>query len=293
MHSNIQKWSLFIVLAFIWGSSFILMKEGMRYLSFFQVASLRIVASGLVLLPLTIKAFKKIPAKKIHWVFFSGALGSMIPSYLFCMAEMRIDSSLAGALNSLTPIFVIINGALFFNLKTSMQKIIGIAIAFLGCIVLFFSQASNINLSNGGFTLLIVIATFCYGMNVNLVQRHLKEIPSLEIVSMAMFLNAIPALIILIFSGYFKLDFHKTGVISSTGYAAILGIASTAIANIMFYVLIKKAGPVFSAMVTYGIPFVAMIWGLLYGEKIGPFQIFGLCVILIGVYYANRRIKLA
>jgi hypothetical protein len=67
-----------------------------------------------------------------------------------------------------------------------------------------------------------------------------------------------------------------------------LGIASTAIANIMFYVLIKKAGPVFSAMVTYGIPFVAMFWGFLTGEKIGLLQILGLSVILIGVYYVNR-----
>lgn len=289
MNSNLQKWSLFTVLAFVWGSSFILMKEGLNHLNYFQVASVRIVASGLVLLPLTFQAFKKIPFNKIHLVFFSGALGSMIPSYLFCLAEMSIDTSLAGALNSLTPIFVIINGALFFKLKTDKQKVTGILIAFLGCTGLFFSQSSLLEMNNLGYILLIVIATFCYGLNVNLVQKYLKDIPSLQIVSMAMFLNSIPALAVLIYSGYFNLDFHQAGVIHSTFYSALLGVGSTSIANIMFYMLIKKAGPVFSSMVTYGIPFVAMIWGVLYGEKIGALQIFSLCIILFGVYYANRR----
>jgi drug/metabolite transporter (DMT)-like permease len=110
MDKAIGKWVLYILLSFIWGSSFILMKEGLLHLSAFQVASVRIVASGLVLLPIAIKSFKTVPTNKLPVVFLSGSLGSLFPAYLFCIAEQGIDSSLAGTLNSLTPIFVLVTG---------------------------------------------------------------------------------------------------------------------------------------------------------------------------------------
>ena len=99
------KWGnvfLFIFLSFIWGSSFILMKAGLLGLNAFQVASVRIIASGIVLMPMLYNSFKIIPTKKIPLVFLSGTLGSLLPAYLFCIAETGIDSSLAGMLNALT-----------------------------------------------------------------------------------------------------------------------------------------------------------------------------------------------
>ena len=110
MGTQYKKWSLFIALSVIWGSSFILMKKGLLGLTAFQVASVRIVAAGLMLIPIAIKSFKTIPLKKMGIVFLSGTFGSLLPAYLFCVAEQKIDSSLAGSLNSLTPIFAIITG---------------------------------------------------------------------------------------------------------------------------------------------------------------------------------------
>src|SRR5574343_415553 len=116
---NIVNWLLFLALALIWGSSFILMKLGMdHHLSPYQVAAVRMVASGLVLFPFCIRFFKQIPTQKLPFVAISGTLGSLIPAFLFCLAEEGLDSSLAGALNSLTPIFVIVCGALFFKTPT-------------------------------------------------------------------------------------------------------------------------------------------------------------------------------
>ena len=288
MGNKFGNWVLFVMLSFIWGSSFILMKEGLVKLTAFQVASLRIALSGLVLLPVALHSFRKIPANKILLVFLSGTLGSLLPAYLFCIAEQQIDSAVAGALNSLTPIFVIVTGALFFHSKTSTNKIIGILIAFSGSIMMFLSQP-NLSLGNNlGYLSFVIIATFFYGLNVNLVHRYLNGIPSLQIVSMALTLNAIPALAVLYFSGYFGLDFNDKGVLASSGYAAILGIMGTSLANILFYILIKKAGAVFSSMVTYGIPFVAIFWGFFYHEKVGFEQIMSLSIILSGVYIANR-----
>jgi len=291
MSKGILNWLLFIVLSFIWGSSFILMKEGMAGLTAVQVASLRIVASGILLLPLFFTAIKKINIKLLPIVFLSGSFGSLLPAYLFCIAEIGIDSSLAGTLNSLTPVFVIITGALFFKNKTSNQKVIGVVIALSGCLLLFLSHP-NLSLgSNLNYLFLIILATIMYGYNVNLVQFYLKGIPSLQIVSVALALNAIPALLVLILTGFFSLDFSSHLVLKSTFFTCLLGAAGTSLANILFYILIKKAGAVFSSMVTYGIPFVAIFWGFLYGELIGLLQILSLLLILLGVYWANRKIS--
>jgi len=265
------------------------MKEGLEHLTALQVASLRIISSGLVLLPVANKSFQKIPRNKIFYTFMSGVLGSLLPAYLFCIAEQKIDSALAGVLNSLTPIFVIIIGAIFFHSRTSLKKVIGILIAFTGSMMLFFSQPNFSQNSNVFHVLLVVLATIMYGINVNMVHRHLQKIPSLQIAALALSLNAIPALIVLYFTGYFDLDITDQGILLSSGFSCVLGIFGTAIASIIFYMLIKRAGAVFSSMVTYGIPFVAIMWGLVYDEKIGWRQIFCLIIILIGVYIANKK----
>ena len=71
--------------------------------------------AGLVLLPFAIKAFRKIPKDKMGIVIVSGLIGNFIPAYLFCIAETKIDSSLAGILNALTPIFTLLIAASVFK----------------------------------------------------------------------------------------------------------------------------------------------------------------------------------
>lgn len=291
MNYKLINWLLFIVLAIIWGSSFILIKEGLVNLSAYQAASLRIISSGIVLLPMAYKAFREIPGDKLFIVFMSGLMGSLLPAYLFCIAEQGIDSALAGTLNSLTPIFVIIVGAVFFRNKASTAKVIGIIIAFAGSVLLFFNQSHFSEKSNLAYVLYIVIATIMYGINVNMVQRHLNNVPSVKAVAAALTLNSIPALIVLYFTGYFQMDLTDKGILVSTGYSFILGVFGTAIASILFYILIKRAGAIFSSMVTYGIPIVANFWGVIYGEQIGWIQVLCLLIILAGVYVANRKNK--
>lgn len=288
-NNKFLNWTLFILLSFIWGSSFVLMKEGLRFLTAFQVASIRIISSGIVLLPVAIRYFKSIPKDKIGYIFLSGILGSLLPAYLFCIAEEGIDSALAGVLNALTPIFVIVVGALFFQLKTSKSKIIGIIIAFAGSVLLFFSQpgfAQNNQLVNVS---LVVLATLSYGINVNLVHKHLQKIPSLQIAAVALTLCAIPSAVVLIYTGYFQQDFIQKGMLISSAYSCILGIGGTAIATILFYMLLKRAGSVFASMVTYAIPIVAIFWGIIYKEDIGWKQFACMCIILLGVWWANKK----
>jgi drug/metabolite transporter (DMT)-like permease len=278
------------MLSVIWGSSFIMMKEGLLHLSAFQVASLRIVFSGIVLLPAALKHFKNIPKNKLLIIFMSGVLGSLLPAYLFCVAELGIDGALAGTLNSLTPIFVIITGALFFSSKTSSNKILGICVAFTGSILLLLSKGNMHESQNLLYVSFVVLATICYGFNVNMVHKHLQQIGSLQIAAVALSLNAIPALIVLALTGYFNLPLSDAGILYSTGQAALLGILGTAIASIIFYKLVKSAGAVFASMVTYGIPVIANFWGLISGEEVGIKQFGCLLLILTGVYLANRKV---
>lgn len=287
---NLINWIIFIALSFIWGSSFILMKEGLVSLTPYHVAALRIVFSGIVLLPTAIKYFRQVPSNKLGTIFMSGMLGSMLPAFLFCIAEQGIDSALTGTLNSLTPIFVIIMGALFFKSKTSTNKVLGVLIAIIGSVLLLLSKGSLRESQNLFYISLVVVATICYGLNVNLVHRHLGNIGSLQIAAIALTLNAIPSVVILFISGYFNLNLSDKGVLMSTGYAAILGIMGTAVASIIFYMLVKRAGTIFASMVTYGIPVVANMWGIAYGEDVGWKQIACLLLILSGVFVANRKI---
>jgi drug/metabolite transporter (DMT)-like permease len=289
MGKGFLNWFIFILLSIIWGSSFIMMKEGLVNLSAYQVAALRIVFAGVVLLPWALKYFSQVPKNKILTIFLSGLLGSLLPAFLFCVAEEGIDSALAGTLNSLTPVFVIITGVLFFRSKPLANKIIGIFIAFTGSLLLLFSKGHIPESQNLLYVSFVVLATICYGINVNMVYKHLHNIGSLQIAAVALVLNAIPAVIILAITGYFSLPLTNHAVLYSTGHAALLGIFGTAIASIIFYVLVKRAGAIFASMVTYGIPVVANGWGLIYGEEVGWKQVGCLLLILTGVYLVNRK----
>ncbi len=267
------------------------MKEGLKGLTAYQVASLRIVFSGVVLLPTAIKTFRQIPKEKISVIFLSGLFGSLLPAYLFCIAEEGIDSALAGTLNSLTPIFVIIAGALLFQTRTTANKVLGIFISFTGSILLLLSKGPIKADQNLLYISYVVLATAFYGINVNMVHKHLHNIGSLRIAAIALTLNAIPALIVLIGTGYFSLPLGDKGVLWSTAASAALGILGTAVASIIFYMLVKRAGAVFASMVTYGIPVVANVWGIIYGEEVGWKQFTCLAIILSGVYIANRKVS--
>ncbi|WP_207512194.1 DMT family transporter [Longitalea luteola] len=279
---------LFVGLCIIWGSSFILIKEGIAHLSAYQVATIRILSAGLVLLPVAIRQWKNIPANKLGYVFLSGLLGSFFPAYLFCLAETKIDSSLAGFLNSLTPIFTIFIGLLFFGQVFQMHKLMGVLIALCGMLVLLFAKG-NVSMQFFSYASFALIATILYGLNINLVGRHLHETPSLAVVAVSFALLLLPCFIILWATGYFSLPLANRQVLFSSGASALLGIMGTAVATILFYVLIKRSGGLFASMVTYGIPFIALTWGLLDGETINSWQIAGLVIILLGVYVTTRK----
>lgn len=287
MDNKFINWAIFCILSIVWGSSFILMKEGLTALSAYQVASLRMLFSGLVLLPFAISAFKKIPKEKMGTVFLAGFLGNFIPAYLFCIAETNIDSSLAGILNSLTPLFTILVGLSFFKTTINKQKMIGVMIGFIG-LCLLFAAGKNISFQNLSFASLVLVATFFYGLNVNLVGKFLKNVRSIDIVSVAFAFLIIPSTLILYITGYFSMSFNNPHFQQATIASIVLGVVGTSIASILFYMLIKRSTIIFASMVTYGIPVIAVAWGVYFGESISILQIGSLLIILAGVYIVNK-----
>lgn len=116
----------------------------------------------------------------------------------------------------------------------------------------------------------------------------LKDVGSVKIAAVAFSLLMIPSLLILLASGFFNLPLRDSVVLRATGAGILLGVAGTAFASIIFYKLLKRAGIIFSSLVTYGIPFVALMWGIIAGEHITLIQVGGLGIILLAVYITNK-----
>jgi drug/metabolite transporter (DMT)-like permease len=265
------------------------MKTGLETLSPYQVASLRILFTGLVMLPLLPRALKTVPKEMIRPIILSGFLGSFFPAFLFSLAQTKIDSSLAGILNSLTPIFTVAIGTMFFKLKIGWIKWAGMITGFAGMMVLLLGNTKGISLNYLGYAFFVILATIFYGLNVNVVNQLLRNTQPLHVATIAFSALTIPTLIILVITGYFSDPNLLNGTwTQGTIAAATLGIMGTGVASVLFYSLVSKAGPVFASTVTYGIPFVAIGWGLIFGEQISLIQVVGMCVILIGVRLANK-----
>lgn len=290
MNNRFISWAIFIVLCFIWGSSFILMKAGNEGLTAVQIASLRIFSASIVFLPFAVYYITRLPRKKIPVIVLSGVAGNLVPAFLFAAAIVKMDSSLVGILNSLTPICVALLGIVFFGDKIASQKITGVLTGFAGLCLLTFTR-QDVSLENLGYASLVIIATLSYGLNVNMVGHYLKDVHPVQAASVSLAFLCVPALLMLWWDGFFALDFSGSVVRWSVLASVLLGIVGSAIATALFYILVQKAGGLFASLVTYGIPFVALTWGVLYGEPVTFREIGCLAIILLGVYLANRAVK--
>jgi drug/metabolite transporter (DMT)-like permease len=284
---KVGNWLIFILLSIIWGSSFILMKRGAESLSGWQIGAVRIFSAGLVFFPFAVYHIFKIPAKKLPFVILSGALGNLFPAFLFAIAIERIDSSMEGILNSLTPLFVIVIGILFFKDKIQSKKIAGVLVGLVGLVILSLSK-SSLTGSDFGYTLLILLATVFYGLNVNIVTHYLKDVNPMQMATVSLAIMAIPAGFVTWQQNVFSIAQYDEAARWPIAAAVVLGVVGSAIATAFFYLLIKRAGGLFAALVTYGIPVISIIWGVLDGENVTPIQVGCLGIILSGVYLANK-----
>jgi drug/metabolite transporter (DMT)-like permease len=288
MESKQLKWGYLLVLSLVWGSSFILIKKGLLGLTAIQVGSLRIIFAAIFLLIIGFKSLSKIPKEKWKYIALTSLFGTFIPAFLFAIAQTEIDSSVSSILNSLTPLNTLVLGALVFGVSFQKRQVWGVFIGLVGSLLLVFNGAMNHPDQNYYYAILVIIASVCYAINVNLIKRFLSDLTPVSITTGNFLFLIFPALAILYFSG-FGAVIHVEKVQHAVMFIMVLGVVGTGIANILFFKLIQISSPVFATSVTYLIPVVAFFWGLLDNEMLTAVQFFGAFIILIGVYLSAKK----
>jgi len=287
---GILSWLILSGLVLVWGSSFILIKKSLLYFSGEEVGLLRIVITFLFLLPWALKALFKTPKEYYLILIVSGIIGSVLPALLFAIAETGIDSSLAGTLNSLTPLFTLVIGLGFFKIHARWFNVLGVLIGLAGAIGLILVSAKGDLRGDFFYSGLVVIASICYAINVNLVKTFFKGMNALDITVLTFFFVGIPTVIyILIFTEIPQTLLTNSKAWEGMGYLSILSIVGTGLALIAFNKLIKLSSPIFASSVTYLIPIVAILWGVVDGESLSFSYFLWFLLILFGVFLVNAN----
>ena len=287
--SQTQSYVLIVILAAIWGSSFILMKEGLYAYTPYQVGALRMLVSFLCLFPFVWNSFGKVPRSKWKYVAAAGILGNGIPAILFPYAQTGISSSLAGMINSLTPVFTLMVGFTFFNMVVTRNRLMGLLVGLVGALLLIVTRKGAGGAASPVFPLVVVAATICYAFSVNILRHQLAEVDSLSLTGFALMFIGPPAAVYLFSTDFISRTRNMPGAMISFYAVVTLAVFSTAISTFLFNNLIKKSGALLASSVTYLIPIVAVMWGLIDGEAFNPFYLAGLLAVLGGVYLINKK----
>ena len=290
MFQNNKKWIFLFLLAFIWGSSFILIKKGLVGFTPLQLGSLRIIITALLLFLVGFKSLKKLQKNKLKWIVISGFLGTFFPAFLFAYAETEIDSAIASILNSIVPINTIVFGFLAFKMHSSKRQVLGVLTGFAGTFLLITNGASINPNQNYWYAFLVIIATVMYAFSINIIKRHLQNVSPIAIAVGNFAIIIIPAFIVLIFSGFFTSQvIQGPDFTISLFYIFLLSLFGTAIAKVLFNNLVQISTPIFASSVAYIMPIIAVSWGVLDGESFGFWQGVATVIILLGVYLANSK----
>jgi len=287
MNNKQKRWLYLIILSIIWGSSFILMKKALIQLSPIQVGALRMIFTSITLLIVGFHTLKTITKKQWYYIFLTAALGTFFPAFLFAYAIQNIDSSITSILNSLTPLNTLIIGSLFYGIPFLRKQFLGIIIGLIGAVFLILKGAEINPDQDYFYALFIVIASIGYAFNINILKKYLGNLSALAITTGNFLILLVPALLILWKTDFIHLETIQNAK-SSLYYLIILSVFGTAMAKTLFNKLVQISSPIFSSSVTYLIPIIAILLGVLDGEKLQISQIFAGSFILLGIYLTNR-----
>jgi drug/metabolite transporter (DMT)-like permease len=279
---KIWHWIALVVLSLIWGTSYILMKKGLESFSSLQVGALRILITFVCLLPIALKHFHHLNRTNILSIIIIGLFGSVIPAFLFPLAETKITSSLAGMLNSLTPVFTMVFGITIYKRKAIKNQIAGVILGLLGAIGLLYTGSFSFNM----YGLLVVLATVLSGISSNEVSK-VKELNGIKITALSFFVTSPLAIGYLMFSDL-SVPMHTVNWVRNLCFIGILAVLGSATALVIYYLLIRDTSPIFASSVTYFIPIVATLWGFADNEHFSSSMPISIIFIFAGVFIINR-----
>ena len=287
----LNKWFYLISLSVIWGSSFILIKKGLIGLEASQLGSLRIIFSSFIIFLFGWRKIFEIRIIEWKWITISAFLGSFFPAFLFAFAEKEIDSSVASIINSTVPLNTLILGIIIFKINTTKRQIIGVFIGFLGTYLLISSGIKLNPDQNYNYAGLVILCSFLYALNVNIIKKYLQHLSALTITVGHFTAIIIPAILVFVFSEFRIENLNNAETKISIFYVFILALFGTALAKIIFNKLIKISSPVFASSVTYSMLIVSIFWGIIDGEKFSIYQLIATGFIVLGVILTNRSIN--
>jgi drug/metabolite transporter (DMT)-like permease len=239
------------------------------------------------MIPFALPHLKLMLGKKGKYIATVGFLGNGIPAFLFTFAQTGLSSSLTGMLNSLTPLFTLILGVMIFQTKIKWFNALGVIIGLIGATGLVYANNTSGFSGSVFYASFILIATIMYATTVNVIKKHLPEIPSVQIASLAFMFIGPFAGIYLFTTDFTEILAKNPEAYESLGYITILALVGSALSVMVFNVLIKMTNAIFASSVTYVIPVFAMMWGIFDGEIISFLHVLWILVILAGVYLVN------
>ena len=283
-----KDWLILVFLSIVWGSSFILIKESLNYFTAYQVGALRILISSVAFIPIVFRHRNSIKWKKWFPFLMVGLFGSGIPSFLFPMAQVKLSSTVAGILNTLTPLWTLLIGVFLFGTLVKGRKILGVIIGLTGAVLLII-LGEKITLDQTlKYGIFIILATVCYGTSVNIVASSFKNTKSI-IVSSLSFTLLLPFAISAFFLSDTQIAIQTTpGVWKGILFVSILSLLGTFLSSILFYKMVQRTNALFGSSVTYMIPIVSTMWGIWDGENIGIYHFIGALMIIFGVFLSRK-----
>lgn len=281
---------IFIALALLWGSAALLIKKGLLFFSPYEVGALRVFFGAVALLPLTYVHFKSIKKKDWKYILTAGFLGSLIPAFLYAYAQQKIDSSTAGVLSSITPLFTVLISIVIFKERYRNINYIGMLLGFAStCGLILYKSGGTFAI--GYYALFIILAACMYATNLNLFKYKLGHVPPLTIASGVLLGSGFCSFLILLYNNTFQKVIYDPNALVPFGYMVVLGVFVSGGTLILFNILLKKSTPMFAGSITYLIPFVASVLGILDGEAVTPIMWLLTACILLSLYLISKKAK--
>jgi drug/metabolite transporter (DMT)-like permease len=279
------------LLALIWGASFMLIKIADRQLAPSTLVLGRLGSATLLLATIAVGSLgfgatlRELRAAW-RWLVVVALVNTAVPFWLLSWGETRIDSGLASIIQGAVPIFnALVAFGFFREARVGGLRLVGLGIGFVGVALLVGAQPHGKLLA----ALAVVGMALCYAIGTLMAGRHLRSTPPL-VVALASTgvstLAAIPVGVAQAPSGMW----HGETVMA----IVVLGFVGTAVAYLLFFELIQRAGANYATLVTYLVPPIALAYGAVFlGESFGPVAFLALALVLLGVALATGSVRLA
>jgi drug/metabolite transporter (DMT)-like permease len=280
-HVHWREWvPEFVLLALLWGSSFLFMREGAHAFGAFPTAWVRISLAALMLTPVLIWR-REVPVLVQHWrpALSAGLLNAGIPFACYAYALMHINTGLTSILNATTPLFGALIAWAWLGDKLNATRALGLALGFTGVVLLASDVPGGISFQSGGSGLAIaacLLATFCYGIAGSFTKRYLQNVPSIVTTTGSLWGASIGLTVPALLTWP-----SETPTLHAWAALGIAGLLCTALAYVLYFRLMTRTGPARAMTVTYLIPVFANFFGVVFLDEVVTHWMMGCAVVIV------------